>query len=237
MTNQRVADACRSSCGRCSHNYCKLQSRHILTAADHVRDTEVQQLPVALPADSQVAGPTAHVKVRAPDVPGQQNRVRAFPMLLDRQRRSFNLTVKIYPEGRRTRVGPLPSSAQLAMGTLVGCQRQRRCSGHATVQVSPLSRRVGMVAFGVGMAECLEPLELLLSAGAEVRLLTAVRHESQILYRERLRELLMHTVHASVSGTARKARKQEHGTRALGRDQSGDNRAERGAGDRGRGRD
>ena len=194
LTNQRVADACRSSCGRCSHNYCKLQSRHILTAADPVSGTlEVQQLQFALPADSQVAGPTAHVKVRAPDVPGQQNRVRAYSMLLDRQRRSFNLTVKIYPGGPPHTRGTSAFLGSARVGTLVEVPETREMlwsSAPHGAGGDPLSRRVGMVAFGVGMAECLEPLELLLSAGAEVRLLTAVRHESQILYRERLRELL-----------------------------------------------
>ena len=72
----------------------------MLVAADASRDTlEVQSLRFALPDGAVASGPTAHVKVRAPDAPGQRMRVRAYSMLVDKAQASFNLTVKIYPGG------------------------------------------------------------------------------------------------------------------------------------------
>jgi ferredoxin-NADP reductase len=188
LATQRVADACRSSCGRCAH-LCELRSRHVLTAAHPAANTlEVQQLHFALPEGSRAQGPTAHVKVRAPDAPGQQGRVRAYSMLLDAGRRTFNLTVKVYPGGPPHTRGTSAFLGAAPVGTFVEVPETRAMLWSSSLSPSP--RRVGMVAFGVGMAECLEPLELLLTAGAEVRLLTAYRREPEILYRERLRELL-----------------------------------------------
>ena len=50
--------------------------------------------------------------------------------------------------------------------------------------------RIGLIAFGVGIVECLVPAAALLAAGAEVRLVYANRHERQMAYRKRLRQLL-----------------------------------------------
>ena len=63
---------------------CTLLTREVLTGADEESGTvEVQYLRFALPAGARASGPTAHVKVRAPDAPGQTNRVRAYSMRLE----------------------------------------------------------------------------------------------------------------------------------------------------------
>ena len=58
--------------------------------------------------------------------------------------------------------------------------------------VSPrASDTVGLIAFGVGIAEMLEVAEMLLEAGSTVRLLYASRNTQQIIYRDVLHALLL----------------------------------------------
>ena len=95
---------------------CTLVSREILAHADPESGTfEVQRLQLRLPPLARAEGPTAHFKVRAPDAPGQRNRVRAYSFVAGdalpdvagvppfaapaSDSRSVYVTVKIYPGG------------------------------------------------------------------------------------------------------------------------------------------
>ena len=168
-----VRDECPDACGLCAdrlrefQSQCTLLSRDVLVAADASRDTlEVQSLRFALPAGAVASGPTAHVKVRAPDAPGQRGRVRAYSMLVDEAQSSFNLTVKIYPGGPPHSRGTSAWLGALAVGSSASVPQTRQIEW----AVAPMqARRVGLVAFGVGIVECLEPMAILLEAGAEAR--------------------------------------------------------------------
>ena len=78
LAGLRVSDLCPFSCGVCE-TQCELLGREVLvTAAPERNELEVQRLRFALPLASEpLPGPSAQVKVRAPDAPGQQMRVRA----------------------------------------------------------------------------------------------------------------------------------------------------------------
>ena len=196
LRGRRVRDACRNTCGECA-SHCELLSRDVLTAADASTGTHaVHLLRFALPHGSRVSGPTAHVKVQAPDEAGQLNRVRAYSMLLDEKAPTFNLTVKIYPGGPPATRGTSAFLGALPLGHTLHVPETRAIDWARSPSAA---MRVGLVAFGVGIAECVEPVERLLAEGAEVRLLTASRHEGQLLYRERLHGLLAsHSGHFTV---------------------------------------
>jgi len=199
---------------------------------------EVQLLRFSLPPGARARGPTAHVKVRAPDADGQRNRVRAYSMRLNavpgdegkhtssresgtgtgtknshmpttgpdgrsshrsssdenalgRNRSlvptAFTLTVKIYPGGPPRTRGTSAYLGALPIGSAIHVPETRTMEW----AVKPtMTRRVGIVAFGVGIAECLDVMEILLEAGAEVRLVYANRNERQILYRSQLQHWL-----------------------------------------------
>lgn len=163
-----------------------LLSREIIAPAT-ANDYEVQQLRFRLPTGAAAMGPTAHVKVRAPDVEGQQNRVRAYSIIIDDG--SFNLTVKIYPGGPPRTRGLSAYLGVLHVGALIHVPHTRTIpwlltpSGFSTAHV-------GLIAFGVGIAEVIEPAQLLLTGGATVSLVYASRARSSILYRERTCRLL-----------------------------------------------
>lgn len=186
LRDRTVRDECKASCGEC--NKCELLSRDILSAADPATETfEVQQLRFALPVGSRASGHSNHIKVRAPDAPGQRNRIRAYSIHLDESANRFNLTVKVYPGGPPATRGTSAYLGSVAIGDFAHVPELREMHW----AVAPMEAlRVGLVAFGVGIAECLEPAELLLAAGAQVRFVTSNRREGQILYRERLREWL-----------------------------------------------
>jgi hypothetical protein len=77
-----------------SKHMCKLVSRDVLVEADHENGIyAVHQLRFVLPKGAKASGPSAHVKVRAPDTKGQSNRVRAYSMLIDGK--FFELGVKV----------------------------------------------------------------------------------------------------------------------------------------------
>jgi hypothetical protein len=85
LAGRRVSDVCPFSCGMCEA-HCELLSREILTAPEH-DVLEVQRLRFALPvAASELPGPSAQVKVRAPDALGQKMRVRACEFFGSRTR-------------------------------------------------------------------------------------------------------------------------------------------------------
>jgi len=93
-------------------------------------------------------------------------RVRAYSMLVDKAQSSFNLTVKIYPGGPPRTRGTSAWLGALAVGSSASVPQTRRMEW----AVAPAqARRVGLVAFGVGIVECLEPMAILLEAGAEAR--------------------------------------------------------------------
>lgn len=103
--------------------------------------------------------------------------------------RSFNLTVKIYPGGPPQTRGTSAFLGSVPIGTPVAVPQVRA----ARWAVWPPSRakRVGLIAFGVGIAEVLDPLHVLLAEStAEVRLVYASRSRHAILYRHRLQRLL-----------------------------------------------
>ena len=186
-----VHEACPVACGTCSQRLsrCELLGREVLVAADAPSETlEVQQLRFALPEGADASGPSAHAKLRAPDAPGQRGRVRAYSMLVDEVSRTFNLTVKIYPGGPPHTRGTSAWLGSLPVGDWALVPQTRRIEWAVP---AAQATRVGMVAFGVGIVECLEPLELLLAAGAEVRLVYASRRARDVLYAATLRDLLV----------------------------------------------
>lgn len=164
---------------------CVLVSREVLTAAAD-DDLEVQHLTFSLPdAHTTMRGPSAHVKVRAPDAVGQTGRVRAYSAEHDAAAHEFALTVKIYPGGPPASRGTSRHLGNLRVGDSLHVLQTRTMPW-------PASRpaRVGMVAFGVGVAEMLEPAEALLAQGSTVALLYAARTRRALLYRRRLCALL-----------------------------------------------
>ena len=170
---------------------CELLSREILTTEDLGRDNQyaVHRLHFAMPLGGKVPGTgPVHVKVRAPDARGQRMRVRAYSAYLE-DSGGFSLTVKIYPGGPPSTRGTSAYLGAVSVGSKVWIP-QVRSVGWAV----PLRsiQKVGLVAFGVGIAEMLEPLEhvLLGSSEVEVRLIYATRNEKQIIYRPWLRRLL-----------------------------------------------
>ena len=176
--------------------HCELLGREVLTPADAARGVhEVQRLTFGVPDGGRVVGPTAHIKARAPDAPGQRMRVRAYSVLLGdcgggaEGCPTFNLTVKIYPGGPPKTRGTSAHLGVLAVGATLHVP-ETRALRWAVAPAEAVS--VGMVAFGVGIAECLEPAEMILAASgvARVTLVYANRHASQILYHDRLRALL-----------------------------------------------
>ena len=186
LRGTRIAELCRKSCGQC-FPASVLLDREVLTLANtRGGDFEVQRLHFALPQGLQAAGPSAHVKVRAPDSQGQRNRVRAYSMLIDR--RGFNLTVKIYPGGPPHSRGTSAHLGSLPVGQSIEVPQVRAL---AWAIAPERARRIGLIAFGVGVYECLEPIEMLLAHGhAHVRLVYASRSEAAILYRDLLRRML-----------------------------------------------
>ena len=166
---------------------CTLLSREVLTAADPASDTfAVHRLTFQLPPGAVPAHPPpAHVKVRAPDALGQQNRVRAYSVEVE-PGNQLVMVVKIYPgmppqsRGTSAYLGALPVGHALHIPGIraLGWSRQPA----AVV-------RAGMVAFGVGIAEVYGPASIVLAAGGEVRLVYASRTEQQVLLREELTRL------------------------------------------------
>ena len=77
--------------------------------------------------------------------------MRAYSMLLDAGRRTFNLTVKVYPGGPPHTRGTSAFLGAAPVGTFVEVPETRAMLWSSSPSPSP--RRVGMVAFGVGMAE------------------------------------------------------------------------------------
>ena len=170
---------------------CPLLSREVLVPADPARDVlEVLRLRFGLPAGAKPEAAPAHVKVRAPDAPGQGGRVRAFSMLLGADGKSalaFNLTVKVYPGGPPHSRGTSAHLGSLRVGDSVHVPQTR---GLRWVAPPAHVKRAGFVAFGVGIAECLEPMEELLHGGAEVRLLYASRDRASVVHMAELSALL-----------------------------------------------
>jgi ferredoxin-NADP reductase len=103
--------------------------------------------------------------------------------------RSFNLTVKIYPGGPPQTRGTSAFLGSVPVGTPVAVPQVR--SARWAIWPPSQAKRVGLIAFGVGIAEVLDPLQTLLAESmAEVRLLYASRSRHAILYRHRLQRLL-----------------------------------------------
>ena len=102
---------------------------------------------------------------------------------------AFVLTVKIYPGSPPQTRGTSAYLGNVTVGDKVHVPEIRSLGWS---QPPSDVTKVGMVAFGVGIAEMIEPIQMVLSQspGAEVKLIYASRNENQILYRENLRELL-----------------------------------------------
>ena len=153
--------------------HCELLGREVLTPADAARGVhEVQRLTFGVPAGGRVVGPTAHIKARAPDAPGNGcacARVLGTPRRLRRRRRRLpyvHLTVKIYPGGPPQTRGTSAHLGALAVGSTLHVP-ETRALRWALAPAEAVS--VGMVAFGVGIAECLEPAEMILAASERAR--------------------------------------------------------------------
>jgi ferredoxin-NADP reductase len=188
-----------------SAHMCELVSREMLTEADPKKDQlAVHRLRFAIPHGGKVEGsPPFHVKVRAPDEQGQRMRVRAYSAEMEMNRddasfvatnsdakyTSFALTVKIYPGGPPKTRGTSAYLGNVTVGEKVHVPEIRSLGW--THPPSTI-RKVGMVAFGVGIAEILEPLKMILSTSpkAEIRLVYAGRNEGQKLYMDELHNLL-----------------------------------------------
>ena len=168
---------------------CALVSREVLTAKNATSGAhEVQRLVFRLPADARTDWDApAHVKVRAPDAPGQPNRVRAFSARLSADRETFasrsgvppslrlsalrrirarpgRLTVKIYPGGPPATRGTSAHLGALALGATLDVPQYR--SMHWAVALAAVER-LCVVAFGVGVAEALEPVEMALDRAGQ----------------------------------------------------------------------
>ena len=85
----------------------------------------------------------------------------------------------------------------MRVGSTLNVLQARAIEWHAT---SPRTR-LGLIAFGVGIAEMLEPAEHLLPLGVTIRLLYASRTYHSMLYRQRLCALLQ-GVPSDLSNTA-----------------------------------
>jgi ferredoxin-NADP reductase len=188
-----------------SAHMCELVSREMLTEADPRTDQlAVHRLRFAIPHGAKVEGsPPFHVKVRAPDEQGQRMRVRAYSAELEMNRddasfvatnsddkyTSFALTVKIYPGGPPKNRGTSAYLGNVTVGEKVHVPEIRSLGW---TQPPSTIRKVGMVAFGVGIAEMLEPLKMILSTSPEanIRLVYAGRNEGQKLYMDELHDLL-----------------------------------------------
>lgn len=170
---------------------CELLERRVLVAADGSRGAlEVQRLTFALPAgattDDWVA--PAHVKARAPDAPGQVNRVRAYSA--ERNGSStFGLTVKVYPGGPPDSRGTSAHLGSLAVGAALAVPRRR--DARWAVPAADVARFCAVV-FGVGVVEALEPIAAVLAANpsSAVVVVAAARDAAQRIHVEDLRGLL-----------------------------------------------
>ena len=184
---------------------CELLHREVLVAADPATGTlEVQRLALALPTGAATGAPPAHVKVRAPDAEGHRMRVRAYSIMVDESapRPHINMTVKIYPGGPPHSRGTSAFLGAVPVGEAVYVPQVRSMGWSATpAQIATDARPVGMLAFGVGIAEMLEPAAMLLAEGArEVRVVYASRDAGSILLQQELRGLLAaHSGRVSVS--------------------------------------
>jgi ferredoxin-NADP reductase len=160
---------------------CELLHREILVTEDPLTGThEVQRLVFALPAGAVVGSPPQHVKVRAPDAERQTMRVRAYSATMHdgAPKPYFNISVKIYPGGPPQSRGVSSFLGAVPVGEVVNVPAFRSMSWSMEPrQIAAQERAVGMIAFGIGIAEVIEPAEMLLAAGAkQVRLLYANRN-------------------------------------------------------------
>ena len=168
---------------------CELLSREILAPADAATGAlAVHRLRFAFPANGSWPAAPAHVKARAPDAPGQRMRVRAYSARVCDDGASFNVTVKIYPGGPPATRGTSAFMGAIPLGGALDVPQVRSLRW-----ARPLAElgNVGIIAFGVGVAEAVEAVEDVLAASAAVVcLFAAYRDGSQILYRDHFRALL-----------------------------------------------
>jgi len=168
---------------------CKLQSREVLT--NNSTTPAVHRLRFSLPLTAQIpeccSGETGmlHVRVKAPDASDQTMRFNPYSAHLDSSKRSFDLLVKIYPRGTSPDLGVSAYLGAVAVNDYVHVPEIRALDWWRD------SKRVGLVCFGVGITECLEPAKLLLQEGAEVRILYANRHSDDPILLDELRVLLV----------------------------------------------
>ena len=96
-------------------------------------------------------------------------RVRAYSIMVDESapRPHINMTVKIYPGGPPHSRGTSAFLGAVPVGEAVYVPQVRSVGWSATpAQIATDARPVGMLAFGVGIAEMLEPAAMLLAEGA-----------------------------------------------------------------------
>jgi len=169
---------------------CQLLSREVLTEKDSTASPPlpaIHRLRFSLPATARTApeccggqGGMLHVRVKAPQAPGQELRLNPYSAHVVEGNATFDVVVKVYPGGPPTSPGVSAYLGALAVGEYAHVPEIRALDWRRD------SKRVGMVCFGVGITECLGPAAVLLRAGAEVRMLYANRHAGQIIMREDL---------------------------------------------------
>eukprot|EP01065_Artemidia_motanka_P024702 TRINITY_DN295_c0_g1_i3.p1 TRINITY_DN295_c0_g1~~TRINITY_DN295_c0_g1_i3.p1 ORF type:complete len:306 (+),score=85.38 TRINITY_DN295_c0_g1_i3:63-920(+) len=173
---------------------CTLLEREVLTDADSERGIpEVQRLRFSLPSGYTgtlgYTQPLVHVKVRRPD---SWFRARTYSLTSPANTPgAFELTVKIYPgTGVSAHLGSLPIGEQAHVARTL--TKRLAIPGPPGVgdelPASPTvpKMNVGIIAFGVGITECVITAEDMLRAGHTVRLLYGNRHESQVLFKDAL---------------------------------------------------
>jgi len=125
-----------------------------------------------------------HVRVRAPRAPGQPMRLQPYSAHLDETSQSFTLIVKVYSGGPPEFAGVSGYLGSVEVGDFVHVPEIRQLDWRRD------SKRTGMVCLGVGITECLGPAEVLLKAGAEVRMVYGNRNAGQIILRDQTARLL-----------------------------------------------
>jgi len=164
----------------CHYRPYELLQKEILTKGS---EHPVFRLQFKLPDDAHlgVTSPTTHIKVRGPD---SSMRGRTYSLTSRKQQKgSFEICVKIYPQGWVS--GYL---SELEVGEMAYITQTR------TKTLSP-RRKVGLIAFGIGITECILTIEQCLDQQKSefeesgVVLLYANRTEKDVVFRKEISEI------------------------------------------------
>lgn len=159
---------------------CRLVASELLTPDD--ASAPVTRLTFALPAGYGALGleqPTVHVKARGPD----GGKPRTYSLTSEAQQRGrFQICVKRYDGGRMsTYLTSLQPGAEVPFARTLTKRLLAPLVGPEA-----RGRRLGLVAFGVGITECVLTARRAVDAGQHVVLLCAYRVAADVLF---MREL------------------------------------------------